>query len=98
LFADLTGAAYASYSWRSTFFGSADDSRYARVPSYGLLDVRYSLGGKWGATPWQLSFWSNNALDKRYVLGGITSSGALYNYSEIPGLPRTFGVTVHVDL
>lgn len=96
--ADLTGTAYASYSWRSTFFGSADDSKYARVPAYGLLDVRYSLSGKWGATPWELSLWSNNAFNKRYVLGGIASSSGLYNYSEIPGLPRTLGVTVHFDL
>jgi iron complex outermembrane receptor protein len=97
LFDGLTGTAYASYSWRSSFFGSADDSNLARVRAYGLLDVRYSAGGKWGHVPWQLSLWSNNALNKRYVLGGITSAGALYNYSEIPGLPRTFGATVHFD-
>jgi iron complex outermembrane receptor protein len=94
----LTGTALASYSWRSNFFGSADDSNFARVHAYGLLDVRYSVGGKWGSTPWEVSVWSNNALDKRYVLGGITSVGPLYNYSEIPGLPRTFGATVHFDL
>jgi len=94
----LTGTALASYSWRSGFYGSADDSNYARVQAYGLLDVRYSVAGKWGSKPWEVSVWSNNALDRRYVIGGITSVGALYNYSEIPGLSRTFGVTVHFDL
>jgi iron complex outermembrane receptor protein len=98
LSAELTGTAFASYSWRSNFFGSADDSNFARVSAYGLLDVRYSVGGKWRSTPWEVSAWSNNVLNKRYVLGGITAVGALYNYSEIPGLPRTFGVTVHFDL
>jgi iron complex outermembrane receptor protein len=97
LFAGLTGTAYASFSWRSSFFGSADNSRYALVPGYGLLDLRYSIGGKWGGTPWQLSLWSNNALDRRYVIGGLTAASALYNYSEVPGLPRTFGATVHFD-
>jgi iron complex outermembrane recepter protein len=94
----LTAVLFASYSWRSWFFGSPDDSQYARIPSYGLLDVRGSLEGHAGKTPWTVTFWSNNALNKRYVLGGITSTSSLYNYNETPGLPRTFGATVHVDL
>jgi iron complex outermembrane recepter protein len=97
LLGGLTGTAYASFSWRSSFFGSADNSEYARVPSYGLLDLRYTVAGKLGSSAWQLSLWSNNALDKRYVIGGLTAASSLYSYSEIPGLPRTFGATVHFD-
>ena len=94
----LSAEALASYSWRSWFYGSADDSRYGRVPSYGLLDVRFILhGGDDGASPWSLSVWSNNALGKRYVIGGLTVSSALYSYSETPGWPRTFGVTANVS-
>jgi len=94
----LSGEAGASYSWRSWFYGSADDSEYGRVPSYGLLDVRLILlGGDDGDRPWSLAVWSNNALDKRYVVGGLTVSSALYSYYETPGFPRTFGVTVNVS-
>lgn len=94
----LSAQALASYSWRSWFYGSADDSRHGRVPSYGLLDVRFVLhGGDDGERPWSVSVWSNNALDKRYVIGGLTVSSALYSYSEQPGWPRTFGVTANVS-
>jgi iron complex outermembrane receptor protein len=94
----LSAEALASYSWRSWFYGSADDSRYGRVPAYGLLDVRFILhGGDDGERPWSVAAWSNNALDKRYVIGGLTVSSALYSYSEQPGWPRTFGVTANVS-
>jgi iron complex outermembrane recepter protein len=94
----LSAEAFTSYSWRTWFYGSADDSEYGRVPSYGLLDVRFILhGGDDGDRPWSLAAWCNNALDKRYVVGGLTVSSALYSYTEIPGLPRTFGVTANVS-
>ena len=96
MFAGLTGVAQASYSWRSWFFGSADDSQLARVPAYGLLDLRYTVQGGESSVPWSISVWSNNTFNKRYVIGGLVISSPLYNYSETPGLPRTFGVTVNV--
>lgn len=94
----LSAGTFVSYSWRSWFYGSADDSLYGRVPSYGLLDARLVLrGGDDGNSPWSLSVWANNALNKRYVLGGLGVSSALYNYGETPGWPRTYGVTVQVS-
>lgn len=96
LFAGITGTAFASYSWRSWFYGSADNSRYAVVPDYGLLNLRYTVQGR-GGTPWSLSVWSNNVLDKRYVVGGLVAAGRLYNYSETPGFPRTVGATLNVS-
>ena len=96
-FAQLTGTIFASYAWRSWFFGSADDSQYARVPAYGLLDLRYTLQGGRSSTPWSLSVWSNNVLDKRYVIGGLVTAGRLYNYNETPGFPRTVGATLTVS-
>lgn len=96
--AGLSLEGLASYSWRSWFYGSADDSEYGRVPAYGLLDVRFILhGGDDGERPWSLAVWSNNALDKRYVIGGLALTGALYSYGESPGWPRTFGVTANVS-
>jgi len=67
------------------------------VPAYGLLNLRYSLLSRRGNVPWTLSLWSNNALDKRYVLGGLSVAGRLYNYGETPGLPRTVGATIRFD-
>jgi len=98
LAASLKATAQADYAWRSTFYGSADDSEFARVPSYGVLNVRWGLEGGSSHHTWGVALWSKNVLDKRYVLGGLATAGALYNYSETPGEPRTYGVTAQVTL
>jgi iron complex outermembrane recepter protein len=95
--ADLTGTAEADYSWRSKQYGSADDSEYAQIASYGVLNVRYGISGDVGSDKrWNLSVWSNNVLDKHYVTGGVVVASSLYNYYLFPGLPRTYGLTLHV--
>jgi iron complex outermembrane receptor protein len=98
LFANLSGEFQAGYSWHSSYFGTADDSQLARVPSYGILNVRYSIAGKWRERPLTLSFWSNNALDRREMIGGVLVAGRLYHYMGTPAVPRTVGITLRVDL
>jgi iron complex outermembrane recepter protein len=75
--ADLTGTAEADYSWRSKQYGSADDSEYAQIASYGVLNFRYGIGGDVGSDKsWNLNVWSNNVLDKhRSRLAGQTTGG-----------------------
>jgi len=96
--AGIAGYALAGYSWRSSFFGTPDNSEYAVVKSYGLLNVRVGLRGDLGSrAKWDLSAWADNALDKRYLVGGITAPtfGA---YSLFPGNPRFWGATFRVEL
>jgi iron complex outermembrane receptor protein len=95
--AGLRGAANIAYAWRSSFFGSADNSRYAEVPSFGVLNLRYGVTGALGDKAWTLSAWANNALDKHYVVGGLTAAPALRAYSLYPGAPRIVGLTLRVD-
>jgi len=93
----LTGIAEADYSWRSKQYGSADDSEYAQIPSYGLLNIRYGISGDLDhGKSWTVTLWSNNVFDKRYVTGGVTVASSLYDYYLYPGLPRTYGATVNV--
>jgi len=93
----LTGLAEADYSWRSKQYGSADDSEYAQIASYGLLNIRYGISGDFEhGKVWTATLWSNNVFDKRYVTGGIAVANSLYNYLLYPGLPRTYGATVNV--
>jgi len=96
-FDDLRWAVQVDAAWRSRFFGSADDSEFAAVPSYGLLNLRWSIGSQ-GATSWTVSAWSTNLCNKRYVLGGLSVAGPLYNYMATPGIPRTVGATLRIDL
>jgi len=98
LFTNLGGELQAGYSWHSSYFGTADDSQLARVPSYGILNLRYSIAGKWREHPLTLSIWSNNALDRREMIGGVLVAGRLYNYMGTPVVPRTIGITLRMDL
>lgn len=41
----------------------------------------------------RITLWAKNLFDKRYVLGGLSASGPLYNYIATPGWPRTIGVS-----
>jgi iron complex outermembrane receptor protein len=88
----------ADYAWRSWFFGSADDSVYARVPSFGLVNARWRLERDFGGHPLSVGFWAKNLFDKRYVVGGLSTASALYNYGETPGDPRSYGVTLSWSL
>jgi iron complex outermembrane recepter protein len=84
------------YSWRSSFFGTFDNSEYAVVKSYGLLNLRAGLKGDLGHARWDASVWVNNATDKRYFIGGLT--GATFNaYSLFPGDPRFWGATIRLE-
>jgi iron complex outermembrane receptor protein len=96
-FDNLRWSAQIDFAWRSRFFGSADDSELAVVPSYGLLNLRASVGSH-GSVSWTVSIWSNNLCNKRYVLGGLSVAGPLYNYMATPGTPRTIGATLRIDL
>jgi iron complex outermembrane receptor protein len=87
----------ANYAWRSKAEGIIDVSRYARISSYGLLNL--ATGWQFGAGNelWDISLWARNALDKRYFMtagaAGLGSGG----YVASAGAPRTVGVTVRLD-
>jgi iron complex outermembrane receptor protein len=92
----VNGYALAGYSWRSSFFGTADNSEYGLVRAYGLVNLRLGVRGDLGSNKWDVSLWADNALDKRYLVGGL--SGATFGaYSLFPGTPRFWGATVRVE-
>jgi iron complex outermembrane receptor protein len=99
VFEDIRGYGTANYAWRSSFFGSPDDSRYARIPAYGIANLRIGASagfGMHGWYIWDVSVWANNVFDKHYSPGGLGISQ--YNsYSEFAGLPRLIGATVRLD-
>jgi iron complex outermembrane receptor protein len=93
----VTGYALVGYSWRSSFFGTPDNSEYGVVRAYGLLNGRVGLRGELGRkAKWDVSAWADNAVDERYLVGGVTGPtfGA---YSLFPGNPRFWGATARVE-
>jgi iron complex outermembrane receptor protein len=88
----------ANYAWRSAAEGYLDNSKYARIPAYGLLNL--ATGWRFGAGErrWDVSIWTRNALDRRYFLiaqaGVLTGGGA---YSAAAGTPRTIGATARLE-
>ena len=91
------GFAGADYAWRSSFFGSADNSQLAVVHSYGILNLRAGVNADWGGNKWSFWVWGNNVTDKIYTLGGLSAATSTLQYSEFPGQPRTVGATVRLD-
>jgi iron complex outermembrane receptor protein len=91
---DINLTAGLEYSWRSWFYGSADNSQLAIVKSTGLLNAQLGLDREVGGHLWGVTLWTKNALDKRYVLGGLSTANQNGFYAQTPGLPRTYGATV----
>ncbi len=94
---DIHGAAAegyvgADYSFRSSFFTTANDSRYSLIPDYGLLNLRAGVRAADGA--WDLQVWGRNVGDEDYWLTlAAANTGAI---SGTLGDPRTYGVTLKV--
>jgi len=92
---DIRGAATqvylgADYSYRSSFYTTAADSIYSRIPDYGLLNLRAGLRAADGA--WDLQAWVRNAGDTDYYLSlSAANTGAI---SGTLGDPRTYGLTL----
>jgi iron complex outermembrane receptor protein len=85
------------YSWRSSYFGSADNSELARVKAYSLLNVRAGVSGDWGTNRWTASVWATNLTDKIYTMGGLSAASGTLQYAEFPGNPRAIGATLRLD-
>jgi iron complex outermembrane recepter protein len=96
LFGDLSGYAVTDYAWRSGFYGSADNSKYSLIDSYGIANLRLGISRPVGDNSWDFSLFLDNAFDKRYVVGGVSSS-SFGTYSMQPGQPRTVGATLRVE-
>jgi len=85
----------ADVSYRSSYYSSADDSIYGRVPGYSVTNLRIGLRTDDGH--WNLEAWARNAFDTHYyqtIAKVAFNSGAL---SALLGDPRTVGVTLRVS-
>ena len=94
---ELDAYAQADYAWRSSFYGAPDDSQFAQIDAYGILNLQVGVGGKLSEREWQLSLWSRNLLDKHYVIGGLSGASQFLTYALFPGEPRAYGATLRLN-
>ncbi|MGG5292083.1 TonB-dependent receptor [Pseudomonas shirazensis] len=85
----------ASYAFRSHAVGTVDDSRFAQLPSYALVNLSAGVRGDLGDGQWDLSLWLRNAGNKTYYTTLWNSPNGAY--TGVLGTPRTLGVTGRYD-
>lgn len=92
---DIQGYVIGDYSWRSSFYSVIDDSAYAKIGNYGLVNLR--VGAKFYDQKLDVSFWTKNLGDVSYfqTLSISSSRGAYFGF---PGDPLTFGASIRVSL
>jgi outer membrane receptor protein involved in Fe transport len=69
-------------------FSDLAQSEDLRIPTYTTVDVRAGLEA---AKRWRMSLWVRNVADKFYWTG---ATNGVDDVIRVPGMPRTFGVTV----
>ncbi|WP_437883854.1 TonB-dependent receptor [Pseudomonas sp. LRF_L74] len=85
----------ARWSYRSWAYGTVENSRFTRIPGYGLLNLSTGLSGQYNDGRWNASLWLNNALNKTYYR--TLSAGSYGEVYGNKGEPRTLGVTLGYD-
>ena len=81
---------HVDYAYRTSYYTAVSDSRYSRVPGYGLVNVRAGLRAPGGS--WDASVWAKNLLNKDYFQTISAANTGLI--TGLLGAPRTFGVTL----
>ncbi|WP_395330786.1 TonB-dependent receptor [Novosphingobium sp. BL-8H] len=92
---NVTGYASAEYSYRSTYYGSLDDSELTKTGGYGLLNLRAGLriGDRW-----DFSVWGRNVTDKKYATNYFNYGSVLPGtYVAFFGDPATYGATLRLQ-
>lgn len=85
---------HGDFSHRSSFNTSASNSRYAQIPGYGVLNVRFGVRSDDGQ--WDLSVWARNLTDTHYFQTLSANNTGIV--TGLIGEPRTLGVTLRTKL
>ncbi|WP_322054390.1 TonB-dependent receptor [Paraburkholderia bannensis] len=85
---------YVSGVWslRSNQYGTLDDSRYGRLPGYGIFNLATGWRLNSGAHKWDFSIWAHNLFNRHYFLASF--AGVQNTYTAMAGDPRMVGATL----
>ncbi len=93
----MAGYVSGEYSWRSSFFGSLDDSELTRTGRYGLLNLRLGVRSK--DQRWDLSVWGRNVTNVHYAANYFNYGSLLPGtYVAFFGDPATYGATFKINM
>lgn len=83
----------ADYSRRSSFSGYVDNSPYARISTFGILNLR--AGVRFSDDRYDVTVWGRNVTDTRYAPGYISLGGSAPGVyaATVFGDPATYGVS-----
>ncbi len=81
------------FNYRTAYSTDETNSRYARVPGYGVVNAR--IGVRLDDGRWDLSVWARNLLDNKYYTGITAAATGLITATV--GNPQQFGGTVRVN-
>ena len=80
---------------RTRAVGTVEDSDFAQIPSYAVVNLGTGLRGDAGGGQWDVSLWLKNAFDKTYYTTLWNSPNGAY--TGVLGTPRTLGATARYD-
>jgi len=80
----------ADFSWRSSYYTEVSNSRYSKVPSFGVANARLGIRSESGAI--DFSVWVKNVFDKNYFTTLSVANTGLATATL--GDPRTVGATL----
>ncbi len=83
------------YSYRTGYFGTVEHGRASYIEGYGLANVRGGLRRE--DQGWDVSAWARNVTGEDYVSTVYPLYG-VGDYGAVPGDPRTFGLTLRMEL
>jgi iron complex outermembrane receptor protein len=93
----LLASGGVEYTVRSSSYATSDDSSYARVDGYGLVNAHADIRSASGR--WELSLWARNLLNREYFAslnaGGAFGAGYV---AGVVGDPRTYGITLRMRM
>lgn len=83
------------YQWQSGFYGTVERGEGSYQSARGIAN--WHIGLRNSDARWDVAWWVRNLFDKDYIsaIYALTGSG---DYGAVPGDPRSFGMSLRIEL
>ncbi|MEO7326068.1 MAG: TonB-dependent receptor [Dokdonella sp.] len=94
--ADLTARFNVGAKYTSDYNTGSDLSPFKQQDAFTLLNAGFTVGAL--SKRWNLEFWGRNLTNRTYSQVGFDAPLQTGSFNAFLGAPRTYGVTLHVQL